>query len=295
MIMKIIRRHLWLIAFLLLSVSCSDKTEGAKKQLEFARQLYAEGYYDSAKHQIDSIKILYPKAYDQIKSGLALLDSVRRGQNATNIAFCDSIIKAFQPKIDSVKKYFVYQRDKNYQDAGFFIPREIASGGVLTGTTIRTGVAEDGYMYIESIFVGGNQRHNKIKVSAKDGSFAESLPVTDDGLNFRFSNMGKQFEVIKFTKASDNGVGRFIFANAGKPLTITLDGAAKYSYTLSQPLKNAVVKSFQLSQMMLQMDSLKTEREKSEFKNYYLDNKEEYKASKKVLLPDSLNNESTKM
>ena len=40
-------------------------------------------------------------------------------------------------------------------------------------------------MYIERIL---GLSHNRIKVATKDGSFAESLPVTSDGLNYRFNS-----------------------------------------------------------------------------------------------------------
>ncbi|WP_165023750.1 hypothetical protein [Dysgonomonas sp. ZJ279] len=259
--------------FCFVIVACSSKTDGAQLLLDNARQLYNEGKYDQAKSEIDSIKTLYPKAFDQIRASLALLDSVRRGQDTHTIAICDSLIALHEPKLDSLKKLFVYQRNKEYQEKGFYVPKESATSGPLTFTTLRSGVGEDGQMYLESVFIGNGQKHNKIKVSAKDGLSAESRPVNDDGLNYRFSNLGKQFEIIRFAGEDDNGVAKFIFENTDKPLTLILEGKNKSSYTLSQPVKYAVKKSYRLSMMMQQLDSLKTEKEKSEYKIYYLDKK----------------------
>lgn len=254
-------------------IACSQKDNGAKLRLDAARLFYEQKEYSLAKQEIDSINKLYPKAIEERKASLLLLDSVRRAENQQIISECDSLITTNIPELEKAKALFIYQRNKEYQETGSFVPKETASNGPITGTILRSGVAEDGNLYIESIFVGGKQKHNQIKVSKKDGTFAESQPVTDDGFNYRFSNMGKEYEVIRFMGSKENGVAKFIFTNIEEPLTLTLDGQGKYSYILSKPIKTAISKSFQLSSMMLQLDSLKTAKEKAEFNIYNLDKK----------------------
>lgn len=255
--------------------ACGVEDDRAKLHLDAARDFYARGEYTLAKQEIDSINILYPKAIEERKAGLALLDSVRRGENDYTISVCDSLIALYIPQIDKYKSQFSFQRNKEYQETGTFVPKESLTGGVISGTILRSGVGEDGILYLESVFVGGKQKYNRIKVSAKDGSFAESLPVTDDGFLYRFSNMGKDYEIIRFMGDKENGVAKFIYVNLNNALTLTLEGQSKYSYSLSQTIKSAVSKSYQLSFMMLQLDSLKTAKEKAEFKNYNLDKKTE--------------------
>lgn len=255
--------------------ACGVKDDRAKLHLDAARDFYAQGEYTLAKQEIDSINILYPKAIEERKAALVLLDTVRRGENDYTITICDSLIALYIPQIDKYKLQFSFQRNKEYQETGTFIPKESLTGGVIAGTTLRSGVGEDGILYLESVFVGGKQKHDRIKVSAKDGSFAESLPVTDDGFLYRFSNMGKDYEIIRFMGDKENGVAKFIYVNLNNPLTLTLEGQSKYSYSLSQTIKSAVSKSYQLSFMMLQLDSLKTAKEKAEFKNYNLNKKKE--------------------
>ncbi|MBK5719347.1 hypothetical protein JGH11_00545 [Dysgonomonas sp. Marseille-P4677] len=264
-----------LIFLLLFLLSCNKKDDGALLRLNIARQFYAEKQYQKAKDEIDSLKILYPKSYDEIRAGLAFLDTIRRAENVQTITECDSLIILYEPEITKMKAAFSFQKNKEYQETGTYIPKESVSGGVITQTTLRSGVIEDGTLYIESVFVGSKQKHNQIKVSTKDGSYAQSLPVNDDGLNYRFSNMGKEYEIIRFAGNSENGIARFIFTNAQVPLTVSLEGQGKYSYQISQTIKSAISKSFQLSTMMLQLDSLKTAKEKAEYHIYYLDNKKD--------------------
>jgi hypothetical protein len=260
--------YILLSSFLL---ACTSENDGAQQQLEAARQFYTQREYTQAKQQLDSLKIKYPKAFPQLQAGLALLDSVRRGENELTISSCDSLIRSFVPRVEQEKKQFGFQKDKQYQETGNYIPKESLTA-YITGTTLRSGVRETGQVYIESVFTGG-QKHNKVRISARDGSFAESLAVNDDGLNYRFANGGKTYEVLHFTGANENGIAEFIFVNIDKPLTVTIEGQGKYTYTLSQPVKSAIAKSYQLSVMMLQLDSLKTEKEKAEYRIYYLDNK----------------------
>lgn len=270
--MKIYYKNIVVIS-LAIFFACGQKDNGAASRLDAARKLYTEKQYQLAKQEIDSIKILHPKSYDEIRAGLAFLDTIRRAENAKIITECDSLITLYEPEIAKVKTAFSFQKNKEYQETGSYIPKESVSGGMISQTTLRSGVAEDGTLYIESVFVGPKQKHNRIKISTKDGSFAQSQPVTDDGLNYRFSNMGKEYEVIRFVGASENGIGKFIYVNSQTPLTVTLDGQSKYSYQISQSVKSAIGKSVQLSTIMLQMDSLKTAKEKAEFHIYYLDNK----------------------
>lgn len=267
---------------LIILFACGQKDNGAASRLNAARQFYAEKQYQQAKQEIDSIKTLYPKSYVEIRAGLAFLDTIRRAENIQIITECDSLITMYEPEITKMKTAFSFQKNKEYQETGSYIPKESLSGGMITQTTLRSGVAEDGMLYLESVFVGSKQKHNQIKVSTKDGSFAQSLPVNDDGLNYRFSNMGKEYEVIRFVGSGENEVGKFIFANSQVPLTVTLEGQGKYSYQISQPIKSAISKSFQLSTMMLQFDSLKTAKEKAAYHIYYLDNKKEPKAEDPV-------------
>jgi hypothetical protein len=265
--MKTVYRYALPVIIIFL-MACSADDGGAQHHLDAARRYYKQNEFTLATQAIDSIRLLYPRAIEQRKAGLVLLDSVRRGENDFIIQACDSLILSFQPVVEDAKKRFVFRQNKEYQESGSYIPKEMATDNI-SSTLLRSGVAESGQLYIESVFVG-SQRHRKLRVSLRDGSFAETLAVTSDGLNYRFSNLGKEYEIIHFADADENGVGRFIFSNSDKPLTVTLEGAGKYSYTLPQTTKSAIARSYELSAIMLRLDSLKTEKEKAEFRNYNL-------------------------
>ena len=158
-----------LLSFLLFA--CTSENEEAQRQLNTARQLYSQAEYALAKQTLDSLKANHPKAFPQLQAGILLLDSIRRGENEQIIAQCDSLISSFEPKVEQEKTKFSFQQNKQYQETGSYISKESVTSSI-TSTTLRSGVEENGQLYIESVFIGG-QKHNKIKILSKDGSFAE--------------------------------------------------------------------------------------------------------------------------
>ena len=149
-----------LLSFLLLA--CTSENEEAQRQLNTARQLYSQAEYALAKQTLDSLKVNHPKAFPQLQAGILLLDSIRRGENEQIIAQCDSLISSFEPKVEQEKIKFSFQQNKQYQETGSYIPKESVTSSI-TSTTLRSGVEENGQLYIESVFIGG-QKHNKIKI-----------------------------------------------------------------------------------------------------------------------------------
>ena len=254
----------------ILAVSCSDNHQAAEQHLANARSLLMQNDFEKAKAELDSINTLYPKSFEQRKAAVPLLDSIRKAENNFLIANVDTQLAELQPILDKLKADFVYQKDAKYQETGSYVPKATAGSGVLAYTTLHSGVEEDGRIYLESIFIGA-QKHNQLKVIAGNQS-AESLVVEGDGYIHRFTDLGKSYEVIRIIGANENGVAKFIAENAKTAIKVQLTGSHTASYTLPQNIKNAIEESYTLSSHMLLMDSLKTEKEKAEFKNFYLDN-----------------------
>ena len=63
----------------MLLASCgNDAEKKASEKLSAARSAFAQGDYNEAKLQIDSIKILYPKAFDARREGIKLIGGTER-------------------------------------------------------------------------------------------------------------------------------------------------------------------------------------------------------------------------
>ena len=258
------------IGLLLLFPSCSNDGKNAKRYFQEAESALSDKNYSLAKLKIDSIKLLYPKEYKEIDSGFQLMQQVRMEENKRNIEYCDSMLAVDFALLQEVLTRFNYVRDERYQEFGNYIPKIYPLDQALNHKTLRSGVSEKGVLYIESVLPGSTVRHNKIKVSTRDGAFAETLPVTSDGLNYRFNTVAGSYEIVRFTGNDENGIANFIFTFKDQPLTLTFSGNRTTSALLPKPAAEGISQSFELSNLLLEIEKLKFEKEKSEVLIRYL-------------------------
>ncbi len=255
----------------LTTIACNNKTRIAKHYLNVAENAYAEGQYQRAKLHIDSIKLADPKAFNEIRAGFDLMQLVRKAENKRNIVFIDSMIDVSITEFKELKMNFDFVRDKNYQEFGNYIPKLTPSAKTLEQNTLRSGVSEKGALFLESVISGTNLNHHKIKVSIPDGSYAESLTVTADGLNYTFKTLNKTYEIVRFFGNDENGVAEFIYTFQDAPITLSYIGKRTYSTALSKTEKKAIGQSFELSKTLIEMENLKYEKGKSEALLRYLE------------------------
>lgn len=262
-----------LTSLLLITYSCGSKTdEKAVGYFDSIKIAFEKGEFDSALSMADSIEARFPKAFDQIKEALVLKQEIRKAINQERIVTCDSLIAVNQTKIDSLKSLFLEQKRDDFRDKAVFIPKTVAID-IPAGMMLRSGVDEDGEMYIESVYLGG-QKHNLVSAISKDKQLVESLPILDDGFNYRFSNLGKSYEIVRVTKVHDNGLAHFIATN-NQPLTITLKGKQSVSFTLPNTQKKAIADTYLLSKYMLEVDSLQLAKGKAQSLIKYIDSKKD--------------------
>lgn len=260
-----------LVVLLCTLISCNSKTKDAKYFLDMAKNLYAADNYESAKSHIDSIKMLHPKAFKEIKEGFSLMQDVRRAENKRNIVYLDSMIQNNYNELKEVQREFDFVRDENYQEFGNYVPKLTPSSKPLDENTLRSRVSEKGILFLESVYSGSSLNHNKIKASIPDGSYAESLTVTADGLNYKFTTLKRTYEIVRFIGNDENGVSEFIYTFQDSPITLTYIGKRNSTKTLSKTEKKAISLSFELSKILHEIEDLKYEIGKSEALLRYLD------------------------
>ena len=265
------------LAMVVLITACGKKTKKAKDYLSIAESAYETGDYENAKSNIDSIKLLYPKAYKEIREGFDLMQEVRLAENKRNIVFIDSMLDVNIAKQKQMQKDFDFVRDKNYQEFGNYIPKLTPSSKTLEQNTLRSGVSEKGILFLESVLSGTNTKHNKIKVSIADGSYAESLAVTADGLNYTFTTLNKTYEIVRFIGSDENGVSEFIFTFQDKPINLSYIGNRTFSKALTKNEKKAIGQSFELSNVLYEIENLRYEKGKSEALLSYLEKRKSTK------------------
>ena len=172
--------------------SCSSGKKKPEDYLGIAEKALQASNFEVAKSHIDSVKILFPKSFDEIKRGFELMQEVRKAENKRNIAYLDSMIDVNTDRLKEQLPDFDFVKDKEYQESGNYIPKLTPASKTIEQHTLRSGVNEKGVLYLESVLSGMNLNHNKIKTLISDGSYAQSLPVTADGLNYKFTTLNNK-------------------------------------------------------------------------------------------------------
>ncbi len=252
---------------------CSGHSRSAKNYLSEAETAYLEGNYSLAKLKIDSIKILFPKSFDEINSGFSLMQEVRLSENKRNIQFCDSMLNENYNQLNEMLTKFDFIRDDRYQEFGEYYPKIYPHQASLNHNGLRSGVGEKGSLFIESILSGSSTKHNQIMAVSNDGSYAETGVVTSDGLNYRFNTLEKSYEIVRYSGSDENGLAQYIYSYKDKPITINFKGNRTVTTTLTNNAKQGIAQSFELSNLLLSIEQLKLEKEKSEVLIKYLENR----------------------
>ena len=88
--------------------SCSNVEKKAGEKLRAAREAFQRGDYSEAKIQIDSIKILYPKAFETRREGIGLMQQVELKEQEKTLVYLDSMLQDKQKEVDALKKNYTF-------------------------------------------------------------------------------------------------------------------------------------------------------------------------------------------
>ena len=99
--MKIMKKATFLACLCCTLFSCSNVEKKAGERLQTARAAFERGDYSEAKMQIDSIKILYPKAFETRREGIGLMQQVELKEQEKTLAYLDSMLQEKQEAVES--------------------------------------------------------------------------------------------------------------------------------------------------------------------------------------------------
>ena len=268
-----------LLALAILS-GCSDGGEKeAQKRLQKAEAALQQENFSEAKLQIDSIKIVYPKAFEARKQGIKLMQQVDLKEQKKTLVYLDSMMQVKQLKLDSIKGRFVLEKDTAYQEIGnWFYPTQVVEKNVGR-SFLRAQVNELGEMSLTSIYcAGGKLNHTSVKVSVGD-EFAET-PMTKD--SYITTDLGRTIEKADYKLGEDGGVAGFIATNADKNIQLTFIGDKTYRTAMSKSDKQAFVELTELARILSGMEEIRKQQKEANLKIQFVTRKiEEGKSEQK--------------
>ena len=263
------------ICLCLACLACTDVEKQAAERLNMAQQAFAAGDYNEAKLQIDSIKILYPKAYNARKAGIGLMQQVELKEQEKTLAYLDSLLSTKQAELNAMKGKFVLEKDQEYEAIGRYLhPSQVIEKN-LNRSFLRFQVDERGAMSMTSIYCGSrNIHHTAVKVSTND-SFAQTPPSAD---SYETSNLGVQIEKADYKLGQDGNVIGFICLNKEKSIKVEFVGERSYSTQMTQADRQAADLVYRLSQTLSAITQINKEIDEAKQKIAFIEKRMEERA-----------------
>ena len=257
---------------------CGDGGEKeAQIRLQKAETALQQENFSEAKLQIDSIKVLYPKAFEARKQGIKLMQQVDLKEQGKTLVYLDSMMQVKQTQLDSIKANFILEKDTAYQEIGnWFYPTQVVEKNVGR-SFLRAQVNELGEMSLTSIYcAGGKLNHTSVKVSVGD-TFAET-PMTKD--SYITSDLGRTIEKADYKVGEDGGVAGFIVANQDKNIQLTFIGDKTYRTAMQKNDRKAIAELTELARILSGMEEIRKQQKEANLKIQFVTRKiEEAKAA----------------
>lgn len=261
-----------LVALTMLA-GCGDGGEkAARVHLQKAEAALQQENFSEAKLQIDSIKMLYPKAFEARKQGIKLMQQVDLKEQRKTLVYLDSMMQVKQLQLDSIKGNFVLEKDTAYQEIGnWFYPTQVVEKNVGR-SFLRGQVNELGEMSLTSIYcAGGTLNHTSVKVSVDD-TFAET-PMTKD--SYSTVDLGRTIEKADYKVGEDGGVAGFIVANQDKNIRLTFIGDRNYPTTMPKNDRKAIAELTDLARILSGMEEIRKQQKEANLKIQFVTRKME--------------------
>lgn len=265
-----------LLALAVLS-GCGDGGEKAAQLcLQKAREALQQENFNEAKLQIESIKVLYPKAFEARKQGIRLMQQIDLREQRKTLAYLDSMMQVKQAQFDSIRERFVLEKDTAYQEVGnWFYPTQVVEKN-LGRSFLRGQVSESGQMSLTSIYcAGGSLHHTAVRVSVDD-MFAET-PTSKD--SYETTDLGRSIEKADYKLGEDGGVADFIVAHRDKNIRLRFIGDKTYNAVMQKTDRQAIVELTGLARILSAMEQIRKEQKEANLKIQFVTRKmEEAKA-----------------
>ena len=278
--MKIMKKAVFLACLCCTLFSCSNVEKKAGEKLRAAREAFQRGDCSEAKIQIDSIKILYPKAFETRREGIGLMQQVELKEQEKTLVYLDSMLQDKQKEVDALKKNYTFEKDAEYHRTGNYLhPSQVIEKN-LHRSYLRFQVDETGVMSMTSIYCGPhNIHHLAVKVTAPDGSFAET-PASKD--SYETADLGEKIEKADYKLGEDGNVIAFLNLNKDKNIRVNYLGERSYATVMTPNDRKAVAAVYELAQLLSSITEIKREMEEANLKIEFVKRKIQERASKDI-------------
>ena len=172
-----------LLAFtagLALTNCAEDVEKQAQPYLTRAKQSHENQQYALAKLQLDSIKLLYPKAFETRAQANDLLIEVELSEARTSKHYTDSLLAECTARAATLSTALYLDKDAKYQDYGTYYATQHRTEKNVGKSYLRPQTSEqDGAFTITAYYRGKPIGAHTLRFTASDGSYVELQPTAE--------------------------------------------------------------------------------------------------------------------
>lgn len=252
-------------------IACENVEKKAALKLTEARAAFEVGNFNEAKMQIDSIKVLYPKAFETRRQGIYLMQEVELKEQQKTLEYLDSMLTMKQQEFETMKNRFVLEKDTAYQRIGhYLVPAQVIERN-LHRSFLRFQTDETGIVSLTSIYCGSyNIHHTAVKVTAPDGNFTETSVSHD---SYETTDLGEHIEKADYKLGEDGGLIAFVAANKDKNLRVDYLGERPYTTHMMPADRQAAADIYELGKVLSSITEIKKNMEEANLKIQFIQKK----------------------
>ena len=237
-----------IIANISMLFSCSNgHKEEATTLYESAKALYDCQQYDSTLSVLDTLYKRYPAETDIIKQGIHLMAQAQEQVSIIGIKQADSIIAVNAPIVETLAKDFVVVKNPDLVE-NYRIYKSLKNTPLINRTGVEPRIDDNGNIYLVSQLIGNAAKHTLLRVTAPDGSSAETSSIAfDNAQNYRFKSDGVSYEMVTFHADQCVQFCQFISDNINKQLKLEFVGKSTHKITIPASTREAIAQSYKYS------------------------------------------------
>jgi len=229
--------------------SCNSRKEQEKQadmRLKHIELLIGQNTLNTAKIEIDSIHILFPRLVEKRRIAAAFEDTIVRRESSRTLAYCDSVLPKKQHELDSIQVNFRFEKNVTYQDFGNFVYKTQLTESNSNRIYLKSYVDENNDLYLISNYCGAKIDHNSVEVAVNDLLARTDTLATTNAANHSFTVGGMRWETLTYKNETANGVASFITQEVTKRIKVSLHGKKSYVYYLADSDKKAIAETYRL-------------------------------------------------
>lgn len=191
-----------------------------------------------------------PSKVEQMRMEKAAKDSTQRQQARQTLAYSDSLLQVLTPQVDSLMKFFRYEKNESYEDHGTYVHKLLQTTKNDRRCYLQAYVTDDHHLVLQSFYYGEKPIHQQMLRLSVDDLYQEA-----EGTNHSFEAEGWH-EVMSIPEEDAMRLLSFVSAHLDERVRVLPKGKSQACYYLQKNEKEALACTYQFALVMRDIATL---------------------------------------